>query len=100
SYFASKYVRFITRMKIHDTTAGFVCYRRSALETIDLNTIKFVGYAFQIEMKFNAFINKLNLVEVPVIFTDRTKGKSKMSSGIISEAVFGVINMKLRSLFR
>lgn len=100
SYFASKYVRFITRMKIHDTTAGFVCYRRSALQTIDLNNIKFVGYAFQIEMKFNGFLNKLNMVEVPVIFTDRTKGKSKMSSGIISEAVFGVINMKLRSLFR
>lgn len=100
SYFASKYVRFITGMKIHDTTAGFVCYKRHVLEAIDLNTIKFVGYAFQIEMKFKAYLKKYKIVEVPVIFTDRTKGKSKMSGGIISEAIFGVINMKLKSLFK
>ncbi|GAA3774535.1 polyprenol monophosphomannose synthase [Corallibacter vietnamensis] len=100
SYFASKYVRFVTGMKIHDTTAGFVCYKRDVLETIDLNNIKFVGYAFQIEMKFKAYLKKFNIVEVPVIFTDRAKGKSKMSGGIISEAIFGVINMKIKSLFK
>jgi dolichol-phosphate mannosyltransferase len=99
SYFASKYVRFITRMKIHDTTAGFVCYKRHVLESIDLNNIKFVGYAFQIEMKFKAYLQKFKIVEIPVIFTDRTKGKSKMSGSIISEAIFGVINMKLKSVF-
>lgn len=99
SYFASKYVRFITRMKIHDTTAGFVCYKRRVLETIDLDNIKFVGYAFQIEMKFKAYLKKFKIVEVPVIFTDRKKGKSKMSGSIISEAIFGVINMKLKSVF-
>ena len=99
SYFASKYVRFITRMKIHDTTAGFVCYKRRVLETIDLDNIKFVGYAFQIEMKFKAYLEKFKIVEVPVIFTDRTKGKSKMSGSIISEAIFGVINMKINSMF-
>ncbi|MCL8008860.1 polyprenol monophosphomannose synthase [Gelidibacter japonicus] len=99
SYFASKYVRFITRMKIQDTTAGFVCYKRKVLETIDLDAIKFVGYAFQIEMKFKAHLKGFKIVEVPVIFTDRAKGKSKMSGGIISEAVFGVINMKFKSLF-
>lgn len=99
SYGASKYVRLITRMKICDTTAGFVCYKRNVLETIDLDKIKFVGYAFQIEMKFKAYLKKFKIVEVPVIFTDRTKGKSKMSGSIISEAIFGVINMKLKSLF-
>ena len=99
SYFASKYVRFVTRMKIHDTTAGFVCYKRGVLEAIDLDNIKFVGYAFQIEMKFKAFLQKFKIVEIPVIFTDRTKGKSKMSRSIISEAIFGVINMKLKSVF-
>lgn len=99
SYFASKYVRFITRMDICDTTAGFVCYHRHVLEAIDLDQIKFVGYAFQIEMKFKAYLKKFNIVEVPVIFTDRTKGKSKMSGSIISEAVFGVIKMKLKSIF-
>lgn len=99
SYFASKYVRFITRMKIFDTTAGFVCYKRKVLEAIDLESIKFVGYAFQIEMKFKAYLKKFNIVEVPVIFTDRTKGKSKMSGGIISEAIFGVISMKINSMF-
>lgn len=99
SYFASKYVRFVTRMKIQDTTAGFVCYKKKVLQTIDLDAIKFVGYAFQIEMKFKAHLKGFNIVEVPVIFTDRAKGKSKMSGGIISEAIFGVINMKFKSLF-
>ncbi|MCK5401845.1 MAG: polyprenol monophosphomannose synthase [Flavobacteriaceae bacterium] len=99
SYLASVYVRIITRMKIQDTTAGFVCYKRQVLENIDLDKIKFIGYAFQIEMKFKAFIKQFKIVEVPVIFTDRTKGESKLSSGIISEAIFGVITMKLKSLF-
>ncbi|RED44777.1 polyprenol monophosphomannose synthase [Seonamhaeicola aphaedonensis] len=100
SYCASKYVRFITGMDINDTTAGFVCYKRKVLEAINLNTIKFIGYAFQIEMKFKAYLNKFKIIEVPVIFTDRTKGESKLSSGIISEAIFGVISMKLKSLFK
>lgn len=100
SYLASKYVRMITGMKIHDTTAGFVCYKRNVLETIDLDKIKFIGYAFQIEMKFKAYLKKFKIVELPVIFTDRTKGESKLSSGIISEAIFGVISMKLKSLFK
>ena len=99
SYLASIYVRVITRMKIHDTTAGFVCYKRKVLEQIDLDDIKFVGYAFQIEMKFKAYLKKFKIVEIPVIFTDRTKGVSKMSGGIISEAIFGVISMKIKSLF-
>ncbi len=99
SYGASIYVRLITRMKIHDTTAGFVCYKRKVLETINLDSIKFIGYAFQIEMKFKAHQYKFKIVEIPVIFTDRTKGKSKMSGGIISEAIFGVISLKLKSLF-
>ncbi|MFL1012501.1 polyprenol monophosphomannose synthase [Flavisericum labens] len=100
SYFASKYVRFITGMKIQDATAGFVCYKRHVLETINLDKIKFIGYAFQIEMKFKAYIKDFKIVEVPVIFTDRTKGESKLSSGIISEAIFGVISMKIKSLFK
>ena len=99
SYGASIYVRVITRMKIRDTTAGFVCYKRNVLETIDLDAIKFVGYAFQIEMKFKAYLKHFNIVEVPVIFTDRIKGKSKMSGGIISEAIFGVLKMKFKSLW-
>jgi len=99
SYLASKYVRLITRMKVQDTTAGFVCYKRKVLETLNLDKIKFIGYAFQIEMKFKAIHNKFKVVEIPVIFTDREKGLSKLSSGIISEAVFGVISMKLKSLF-
>ena len=98
SYGASKYVRLITQMPISDTTAGFVCYKRHVLEAIDLNTVKFVGYAFQIEMKFKAYLKKFKIVEVPVIFTDRTKGKSKLSGGIISEAIFGVLTMKFKSL--
>jgi dolichol-phosphate mannosyltransferase len=99
SWLASKYVKAITRMPIEDTTAGFICYRRQVLESIDLNKIKFVGYAFQIEMKFKAYKKDFQLKEIPVIFTDRTKGKSKMSSGIIKEAVFGVISLKMKSLF-
>ena len=98
SYGASIYVRIITRMKIRDTTAGFVCYKRQVLESIDLDAIKFVGYAFQIEMKFKAFLKHFKIVEVPVIFTDRIQGKSKMSGSIISEAIFGVLNMKFKSL--
>ncbi len=100
SYGASKYVQFITGMPIHDTTAGFVCYSRSLLEQINLNNIKFVGYAFQIEMKFKAYLSNCAYKEIPVIFTDRSKGESKMSKGIISEAVFGVIQMKLESIFK
>jgi dolichol-phosphate mannosyltransferase len=95
SYFASKYVRIITQIPVKDTTAGFVCYKRAVLETIDLDKIKFVGYAFQIEMKFKAWKHGFNIEEVTIIFTDRIKGKSKMNSSIISEAVFGVIQMKI-----
>ncbi|MDO9595201.1 MAG: polyprenol monophosphomannose synthase [Lutibacter sp.] len=98
SYFASKYVRFITQIPIYDTTAGFVCYKRKVLENIDLDKIKFVGYAFQIEMKFKAWKKKFVHKEVSIIFTDRKKGTSKMSSSIISEAVFGVIKMRLENL--
>lgn len=98
SYFATKYVRFITRIPIHDTTAGFVCYKRKVLETINLDKIKFVGYAFQIEMKFKAWKHGFNLKEVSVIFTDRALGKSKMDSSIIGEAILGVIKMKIKGL--
>tara|TARA_R110002051_G_scaffold68972_2_gene124167 strand:- start:3355 stop:4080 length:726 start_codon:yes stop_codon:yes gene_type:complete len=100
SWLASRYVRIITGMNIHDTTAGFVCYRRKVLEVIDLKKIKFVGYAFQIEMKYKAYLCNFKIKEVPVVFTDRTKGQSKMSTGIISEAVFGVIKMRLQHLFK
>ena len=100
SYFASKYVRMITGLKINDTTAGFMCYNRKVLEAIDLDKIKFIGYAFQIEMKFTTWKLGFNLVEVPVIFTDRSAGESKMSSGIFSEAVFGIIELKVKSWFR
>lgn len=100
SYCASIYVRIITGMPIRDTTAGFVCYKRKVLETLNLDGIKFVGYAFQIEMKFKAYLKKFKIVEIPVIFTDRTKGKSKMTGSIIYEAVFGVFKMKLNSLFK
>jgi dolichol-phosphate mannosyltransferase len=100
SWGASRYVRIITGMNIHDTTAGFVCYRRKVLEEIDLKKIKFVGYAFQIEMKYKAYLCNFKIKEVPVVFTDRTKGQSKMSTGIISEAVFGVIKMRLQHLFK
>ncbi|MCB0450132.1 polyprenol monophosphomannose synthase [Mariniflexile maritimum] len=100
SYFASRYVRFITGMKIHDTTAGFICYKRIVLETLNLDKIKFIGYAFQIEMKFKTYLKKFKIIEVPVIFTDRTMGTSKLSSGIIAEAIFGVISMKINSIFK
>ena len=100
SFFASKYVKFITGMPIHDSTAGFKCYRREVLETINFNKIQFVGYAFQIEMKFKSWKYGFNVVEVPVIFTDRTEGTSKMSGGIFFEAVFGVLQMKIKSFFR
>ncbi len=99
SYLASIYVRVITGMKIQDTTAGFICYKRKVLESMDLDKIKFIGYAFQIEMKFRAFKNKFNIVEIPVIFTDRTRGESKLHKGIISEGIFGVIKMKINSIF-
>lgn len=100
SYFASMYVRFITRINIQDATAGFKCYRREVLETIPMNKIKFVGYAFQIEMKFTAIKYGFKVVEVPIIFTDRTEGTSKMSTRIFREAFLGVIQMKINSWFR
>jgi dolichol-phosphate mannosyltransferase len=100
SYFASKYVQFITGMPICDTTAGFKCYHRRVLEVIDLESIRFVGYAFQIEMKFTAWKFNFRIIEVPIIFTDRTKGQSKMSKGIFKEAVIGEIQMKVNSFFR
>jgi dolichol-phosphate mannosyltransferase len=96
SYFASVYVRMITGMKIMDATAGFICYKKHVLETINLDKIKFIGYAFQIEMKYRAFAKKFNIQEVPVIFTDRTKGQSKMSGAIIKEAVFGVLSLRIK----
>ena len=99
SYFASVYVKFITGMQIHDATAGFICYKRKVLETINIDKIKFVGYAFQIEMKYRAFVNKFKIEEVPIIFTDRTLGESKMSGAIIREAVIGVIMLRIRKIF-
>jgi len=100
SYYASAYVRFITRMKIWDTTAGFKCYTRPVLEAIDFDNIHFTGYAFQIEMKYLAWKLGFKIVEVPIIFTDRTLGESKMSKGIFKEAVFGVITLRFKSLFK
>ncbi|MEM7381394.1 MAG: polyprenol monophosphomannose synthase [Bacteroidota bacterium] len=100
SYGASFYVKVITGMKVHDPTAGFVCYKREVLEAIDLDAVRFIGYAFQIEMKFRAHLKKFKIEEVSIIFTDREKGKSKMSTKIVWEAVFGVIRMKLRSLLK
>ena len=100
SYFASKYVRFITGLPIHDTTAGFVCYRREVLACIDLDHIQFKGYAFQIEMKFKAYKHGFKIKEVPVIFINRREGTSKMNTSIFGEAVFGVIKLKLNSLFK
>lgn len=100
SYFASVYVRFITGINIQDATAGFVCFRRKVLERIPLDKIRFVGYAFQIEMKFTAIQYKFNVVEVPIIFTDRTEGTSKMSTSIFKEAFFGVIQLKISSWTR
>ena len=99
SYYASAYVRFVTGMKIRDTTAGFLCYTRKVLNAIRLDKIRFTGYAFQIEMKFTAWKLGYNIVEVPIIFTDRTIGESKMSKGIFKEAIFGVISLRWRSLF-
>ena len=99
SYFASVYVRLITGMKIQDTTAGFMCYKREVLEGINLEKIKFIGYAFQIEMKYRAFSKKFNIIEVPIVFTDRAKGQSKMSGSIIKEAVFGVISLRIKNFF-
>ncbi len=99
SYFASKYVRLITGLPVHDTTAGFKCYRRQVLETMDLDSIRFKGYAFQIEMKFTAYKSGFRIVEIPVIFINRELGTSKMNTSIFGEAVFGVIKLKLHSFF-
>ncbi|TRX66192.1 polyprenol monophosphomannose synthase [Carboxylicivirga sp. M1479] len=100
SYFASVYVRFITGMKIMDTTAGFKCYSQKVLRTIELDKIKFIGYAFQIEMKFTAWKFGFEIAEVPIVFTDRTQGTSKMSGGIFNEAIWGVMKMKIYSWFK
>lgn len=100
SYFASVYVRMVTRMKIMDTTAGFVCYRRRVLERINLDDIRLKGYGFQIEMKFTTYKLGFKIVEIPIIFTDRQEGTSKMSGGIFSEAMWGVFKMKIRSLWK
>lgn len=100
SYFASIYVRMITGMKVMDTTAGFKCYRREVLENIKPELIRSVGYAFQIEMKFNAWKMGYNIVEIPIIFTERKLGTSKMTGGIFNEALWGVLRMKIRSIFR
>ena len=100
SYFASWYVRLVTGMPFRDSTAGFKCYKRQVLETIDMDHIKFIGYAFQIEMKFLTWKHGFKIMEVPIVFTDRTKGQSKMSRGIFKEAIIGVIQMKIRSFFR
>jgi dolichol-phosphate mannosyltransferase len=100
SYYASAYVRMITRMSIRDTTAGFVCYSAKVLKEINLDDIKFMGYAFQIEMKFTAWKKGFKIKEVPIIFTERTAGQSKMNKKIFREAVFGVISMKLGSFFK
>lgn len=100
SYLASKYVRFITGLPVYDATAGFICYHRSVLETINLDKVKFIGYAFQIEMKFTAWKHGFGIEEVPIIFTDRSKGISKMSKKIFKEAAFGVIQLKVNSWFK
>jgi dolichol-phosphate mannosyltransferase len=100
SYCASKYVKFITGLPVYDATAGFVCYHKSVLETLNLEKIRFIGYAFQIEMKFLAWKNGFGIAEVPIIFTDRSKGESKMSKKIFREAIIGVIQMKLASIFQ
>lgn len=100
SWFASWYVRLITSMPVHDTTAGFICYRRKVLETIPLHEIKFVGYAFQIELKFKTWKYGFKLKEIPIIFTERTRGQSKMSPGIFKEAFFGVLQLEIQSWFK
>ncbi len=99
SLFASYYVRFFTGMNIMDPTSGFVCYRRNVLEKINLDMVKFIGYAFQIEMKYKSYLNKFKLIEVPIFFTDRKYGKSKLNATIINEAIFGVISMRIKSYF-
>lgn len=98
SYYASVYVKMVTGMKIHDATAGFICYKRKVLESVNLDNIKFVGYAFQIEMKYRAYVNGFNIVEVPIIFTDRTLGESKMSTAIFKEAIMGVISLRIKRM--
>lgn len=100
SYFASRYVRLVTGLRVHDTTAGFVCYRREVLRTFNLDKIRFKGYAFQIEMKFTAYKFGFKIMEVPIIFVNRVLGTSKMSSGIFSEALLGVVSLKLGSMFK
>ncbi len=100
SYGASFYVKIITGMRVHDPTAGFVCYKRHVLESINLDSIRFIGYAFQIEMKFRTYLRNYKIEEVSVVFRDRVRGKSKMSGSIIKEAVWGVLNMKIRSMFQ
>ncbi|NQV02085.1 MAG: polyprenol monophosphomannose synthase [Bacteroidia bacterium] len=99
SYYASSYVRLVTRMKVRDTTAGFKCYRSDVLKAIDLDKIRLMGYAFQIEMKFTTWKLGFNIIEIPIIFTDRILGTSKMSKGIFKEAILGVIKLRLKSLF-
>lgn len=99
SYYASAYVRLVTGMPVRDTTAGFKCYRKKVLESINLDKIKMKGYGFQIEMKYNTYLQQFKIAEVPIIFRDRAKGTSKMSGGIFGEAFWGVLNMRLRSLF-
>jgi dolichol-phosphate mannosyltransferase len=98
SYGASLYVRFITGMSVKDPTAGFICYHRSVLEGIDLNKIKFTGYAFQIEMKYAASLKGFKWIEIPIIFSDRIKGSSKMSANIVSEAIKGVLGLRIKAL--
>ena len=100
SFFASKYVRFITGLPLNDTTAGFICYKREVLESLNLDKIKFIGYAFQIEMKFKTWKKGFEITEVPIIFTDRTQGESKMSGSIFKEAIFGVMDLRLQSIFK
>ncbi|MFT5737510.1 MAG: dolichol-phosphate mannosyltransferase [Maribacter sp.] len=100
SYGASFYVKMITGMRVHDPTAGFVCYKKHVLESINLDSVRFVGYAFQIEMKFRAYLKNFNIQEISIIFRDRVRGKSKMSSSIITEAIWGVFSMKIKSLFQ
>ncbi|MBD5231997.1 MAG: polyprenol monophosphomannose synthase [Bacteroidales bacterium] len=100
SFYASAYVRFVTRMKVRDTTAGFVCWHRNVLEALDLDKIEFKGYAFQIEMKFKAWKHGFKIVEVPIVFVNRVLGTSKMNGSIFGEAVFGVIKLRLKSLFK
>ena len=100
SYGASLYVRLLTGMPFRDPTAGFICYRKNVIANIGIDQIQFVGYAFQIEMKFRAFLKKFNITEVPIVFTDRVRGASKMSGKIINEAIFGVVSMKFKSLFQ